>query len=160
MLPLIKQIIGVAAKKQLCSKRTKESKCREHPGKYSASLTMDAPIGCEHIATEEICHDFLTYREPTLISHMTTDGDSAAFCGLQRTMREHGQTVEALRDTRHLAQSQKKAADNAKFSQNMFPGRTATERQAERRNFSVDIIKRCTAEYDIAQKKSVGIQKS
>lgn len=84
---------------------------------------MDAPIGCEHLATEEICNDFLTDREPTLISHMTTDGDSAAFCGVQKAMGEYGRTVEALRDTRHIAQSQKKAADNAKFSQNMLPGR-------------------------------------
>lgn len=147
-----KKIIGVTAKNKLCRKRTKGSRCPEHPGKCSASLTMDAPIGCEHLATEEICHDFLTDREPTLISHMTTDGDSAAFRGVQKAMREHGQTVEALRDTRHLAQSQKKAADNAKFSQNMFPGRTATERQATKRKFSVDLMKRCTAEYDIAQK--------
>uniref|UniRef100_K1QL72 Mutator-like transposase domain-containing protein n=1 Tax=Magallana gigas TaxID=29159 RepID=K1QL72_MAGGI len=124
-------IEGVTAKNKLCRKRTKGSKCPEHPGKCSASLTMDAPIGCEHIATEEICHDILTDREPTLITHMTTDGDSAAFRGVQKAMKEHGQTVEALRDTRHLAQSQKKAVDNAKFSQNMLPERTATERQAK-----------------------------
>lgn len=77
---------------------------------------------------------------------MTTDGDSAAFRDVQKAMREHGQIVEALRNTRHLAQSHKKAADNAKFSQNMFPGRTATDRQATKRKISVDLMKRSTAE--------------
>lgn len=58
---------------------------------------------------------FPTERELALISHMTTDVDNTAFCGLQKAMREFGQTVEALRDL-HLPYSQKKAADNAKFS--------------------------------------------
>ena len=60
-------------------------------------------------------------------------------------MSEREQTVEALRDTRHLTQSQKKAADNAKFSVQMFPGRTAADRQATKRKFSMDFMKRCTA---------------
>ena len=67
-------------------------------------------------------------------------------------MAEREQTVEALRGTRHRAQSQKKATDNAKFSVQMFPGRTA-DRQATKRKFSVDFLKRCTAEYDQAIRK-------
>lgn len=112
------------------------------------------------VNTEEICNDFLTDREPTLISHMTTDGDSAAFRGVQKAMGEYGRTAEALRDTRHLAQSQRKAADNAKFSQNMFPGRTATERQATKRKFSVDLTRRCTAEYDSTEEILWGFRKA
>ena len=61
--------------------------------------------------------------------------------------------MEALRDTRHLAQSQKKATDNAKLSVQMFPGRTAADRQATKRKFSEDFMKRCTAEYDQAIRK-------
>ena len=54
--------------------------------------------------------------------------------------------------TLHLAQSQKKAADNAKFSVQMFPSRTAADRQATKRKFSVDFM-RCTAEYNQAIRK-------
>ena len=53
--------------------------------------------------------------------------------------------MEAPRDTRHLAQSQKKAADNAKFSVLFYPDRTAADRQATKRKFSGDFMKRCTA---------------
>ena len=38
----------------------------------------------------------------------------------------------------------------------MFPGRTAADRQATKRKFSVDFMKRCTAEYDQAIKKYRG----
>lgn len=117
---------------------------------------MDQPIGREDLATEEICQDFLSDPEPTYIGQITTDGDSAAYRGVQRAMGEHGQTVEALRDTRHLAQSQKKAVDNAKFSDRMFPGRTANDRNSTKRKFSVDFMKRCTAEYEQAIKKHQG----
>ena len=58
--------------------------------------------------------------------------------------------MEALRDPRHLAQSQKRVVDNAKFSAQMFPSRTAADRQDTKRKFSVDFIKRGTAEYDHA----------
>ena len=71
-------------------------------------------------------------------------------------MAEHGQVVESLRDTRHLAQSQKKAVDNAKFSEEMFLGWTAAQRLAIQRKFSVDFMKRCNAEYDTAVKKYRG----
>jgi hypothetical protein len=64
--------------------------------------------------------------------------------------------VESLRDTRHLAQSQKKAADSAKFSESMFPGWTAAQRLAIQIKFSVEFMKRCTAEYDTAVKKYRG----
>jgi hypothetical protein len=66
-------------------------------------------------------------------------------------MAKHGQVVESLRDARHLAQSLK-AVDNATFSEETFPGRTAAQRLAIQRNFSVDFMKRCTAEYDTAVK--------
>lgn len=71
-------------------------------------------------------------------------------------MGEHGQTVEALRDTRYLAQSQKKAVDDAKLSDKMVPGRTANDRNSTKRKFSVDFLKRCTAEYEQAIKKIPG----
>ena len=73
-------------------------------------------------------------------------------------MAEREQTVKALggQYTRHLAQSQKKAADNAKFSVHMFPGTTAADRHATKRKFSLDFMKRCTAEYDQAIKKYRG----
>lgn len=71
-------------------------------------------------------------------------------------MGEHGQTVEALRDTRYLAQSQKKAVDDAKLSDKMVPGRTANDRNSTNRKFSVDFLKRCTAEYEQAIKKYQG----
>ena len=57
--------------------------------------------------------EFLSDAEPNFISHITTDGDITAFRGAERTMAEREQTVEALRVTRNLAQSQKKATDNA-----------------------------------------------
>ena len=63
---------------------------------------------------------------------------------------------EAQRDTRYLAQSHKKAADNAKFSAQMFSGRIAADRQSTKRKFSVDFMKRCTAEYDQAIRKHRG----
>ena len=68
-------------------------------------------------------------------------------------MAELEQTVEALRDTRHLAQAQKKATDNAKLSLQMFPGRTAADKQATKRKLSEEFVKRCAAEYDQAIRK-------
>lgn len=151
-----KKIIGVVTRNKLCHNRLKGTRCPDHPGKCTASIQMDQPIGREDLAAEEICQDFLSDPEPTYIGQITTDGDSAAYRGVQRAMGEHGQTVEALRDTRHLAQSQKKAVDNAKFSDRMFPGRTANDRNSTKRKFSVDFMKRCTAEYEQAIKKHQG----
>jgi hypothetical protein len=124
------------------------------PG-VSTNLKLQDPIGKEDQATEEICQEFLNDRESTFISHFTTDGDSAAFGGVERVMAEHGQVVESLRDTPHLAQSQK-AVDNATLSEETFPGRTSAQRLAIQRKFSVDFMKRCTAEYDTAVKKYGG----
>uniref|UniRef100_A0A8W8MKQ1 Uncharacterized protein n=1 Tax=Magallana gigas TaxID=29159 RepID=A0A8W8MKQ1_MAGGI len=104
--------------------------CPDHPGKSTATLMIDEPIGREDLATEEICQEFLSDSEPTYLRHITTDGDSAASRGVQKAMGVHGQTVEALRDTRHLAQSQKKAIDNAKFGERIFPGRTSTDKSS------------------------------
>lgn len=151
-----KKIIGIALKNKLCHNRVIGRTCPDHPGKCTATLMIDEPIGREDLATEEICQEFLSDPEPTYVSHITTDGDSAASRGVQKAMGVHGQTVEALRDTRHLAQSQKKAIDNAKFSERMFPGRTATDRQGTKRKFSIDLMKRCSAEYDLAIKKHCG----
>ena len=120
-------------------------------------LTYQHPIGREDQAVEEICREFVSDPEPTFISHITTDRDNTAYPTIIQTNKEgkaeREQTVEAPRDTRHLAQSQKKAADNAKFSVQMFPDRTAANRQATKRKFSVDFMKRCTAEYDQAIRK-------
>ena len=151
-----KKIIGCVTRNKLCKRKLQEAQCPEHPGQCTANLKQQDPIGKEDMATEEICREFLSDQEPTLISHFTTDGDSAAFKGVERAMAKSGQVVESLRDTRHLAQSQKKAVDNAKFSEGMFPGRTAAQRQAIKRKFSVDFMKRCTAEYDVAVKKFRG----
>lgn len=63
---------------------------------------MYEPVGCDQFATDVICNEFLTNRESTLIGHIATDGDSAAFRGVQKAMREYGQTVEALTDTRQV----------------------------------------------------------
>lgn len=95
---------------------------------------MDQPSGREDLTTDEICQDFLSDPEPTYIGQITTDGDSAAYRGVQKAIGEHEQTVEALRDTRHLAQSQRKAVDNAKFSDKMFSGRTASNRNSTKEN--------------------------
>ena len=84
----------------------------------------------------------------TSLHHITTDGDNTAFRGAERAMAEREQKMEALRDTRHLAQFQKKEADNAKFSVQMFPDRTAADKQATKKKFSVDFMKRCTVEND------------
>ena len=104
-----KKIIGVVTKNKLCHKRSQGTKCPDHPGKCTATLMMDQPIGREDLTTEEICREFLSDPEPTYVGQITTDGDSAAYRGVQKAMKEHGQTVEALRDTRQLAQSQKKS---------------------------------------------------
>ena len=151
-----KKIIGTVTKNKLCHKRKRGEKCPDHSGKCTATIALDAPIGREDQLTEEICQEFLADPEPTTISHITTDGDSAAYRGVQKIMRDQGQEVEALRDTRHLAQSQKKAIDAAKFSDTMFPGRTASQRLSVKRKFSVDLMKRCSAEYDQAVKNFRG----
>nr|XP_022288482.1 uncharacterized protein LOC111100689 [Crassostrea virginica] len=145
-----KKIISCTTRNKLCSKRSRGENRTEHPVECAATLPYQHPIGREDQAVEEICLEFLSDPEPTFISHITTDGDSTTFHGAERAMAEREQTVEALRDIRHLAQSQKKAADNAKFSIQMFPGRTAADSQATKRKFSVDFMKRCTAEYNQA----------
>lgn len=129
-----KKIIGVVTKNKLCHNRLKGTRCPDHPGKCKASIQMDQPSGREDLTTDEICQDFLSDPEPTYIGQITTDGDSAAYRGVQKAIGEHEQTVEALRDTRHLAQSQRKAVDNAKFSDKMFSGRTASNRNSTKEN--------------------------
>lgn len=99
-----------------------------------------------------LCQEFLSDPEPACFSHITTDWDSAASRGV-KVMGVHGKNVEALRDTRHLAQSQKRAIDTAKFSERMFPGRTVTYRHGTKRKFSKDLMERYSAEYDLAVKK-------
>ena len=151
-----KKIIGTATKNKLCHNRKRGRKCPDHSGKCTATMATDAPIGREDQLTEEICTEFMNDPEPLFVSHITTDGDSAAYRGFQKVMRDQGQEVEPLRDTRHLAQSQKKAIDAAKFSDTMFPGRTASERLSTKRKFSVDLMKRCSAEYEQAVQKYRG----
>ena len=121
--------------------KQKELRWKLYPGECAATLPYQHPIGREDQTVEEIRREFFSNPEPTFISHITTDGDSTTFRGGEKAIAEREQTVEALRGTRHLAQSQKKATDNAKFSVHMFPGRTAADRQATKRKFSV---KRCT----------------
>lgn len=147
-----KKIIGIALKNKLCHNRVIGRTCAYHPGKCTATVMLDESIGREDLATEEICQEFLSDPEPAYFSHITTDWDSAASRGV-KVMGVHGKNVEALRDTRHLAQSQKMAIDTAKFSERMFPGRTVTYRHGTKRKFSKDLMERYSAEYDLAVKK-------
>lgn len=55
---------------------------------------MDQPSGREDLTTDEICQDFLSDPEPTYIGQITTDGDSAAYRGVQKAIGEHEKTVE------------------------------------------------------------------
>lgn len=118
---------------------------------------MYEPIGCDKFATEVICNEFLTNRDSTLIKHMATGGDSAAFRSVQKALKEYGQTVEALTDTRQVGTlSNPRRRQRTVHNLAMFPGRTPSERQDTKRKISVDLIKRFTAEYVIAQKKYCG----
>jgi hypothetical protein len=52
-------------KNKLFKRRSQQSECPEHPGKCTANLKLQDPIGKEDQATEETCREFLNDREPT-----------------------------------------------------------------------------------------------
>lgn len=90
----------------------------------------------------------------SLVSHFTTDGDSAAFRGIKRVVAECGQVVESFRDT--YPSPRKKLTMPSSGRECFRDIQLPTKLNCPSKTFSVDFINKCTAEYDIAAKKFQG----
>uniref|UniRef100_A0A8W8MQI1 Uncharacterized protein n=1 Tax=Magallana gigas TaxID=29159 RepID=A0A8W8MQI1_MAGGI len=117
---LLSGLVDEDTEPHIISTFKEDLKNRLVPGSsYKLPSTTNNQYGYE-LKTDSIvrrtCPDHSGKSTATL-RHITTDGDSAASRGVQKAMGVHGQTVEALCDICHLAQSQKKAIDNTKFTE-------------------------------------------
>lgn len=98
--------------------------CPNHPGKCTANIKPTDLIGDEGRSAERCARKMAQDEIPLVVSHFTSDGDSAASVGFGRGQRTHSrQRVENLRDTIHMGRSQRKVVKNVKFSTRMFPGK-------------------------------------
>lgn len=77
------------------------------------------------------------------IEHMTTDGDSSAYKGLNDSMKKIVgavfSDVKHQQDVIHLHQAQTRAGHKAEFSAGMFPGRTVEARKLLKNTFLRDL---------------------
>jgi hypothetical protein len=89
---------------------------------------------------------------------MTTDPDAKGFKGALEMYNERnsGTETQTLLDTRHLSENHRKFVKNAKFVENMMPGRTVSDRKKIQLRFSNDIAMRCQAEFEQAFKQHAG----
>lgn len=94
---------GKALKNMLCHNRVMGKAYLDHPGKCTPTLMRDEPI-CREDYWENMSK-IPQWPKPTYISNITSHWDSASSRGVQEAMGVHAQTMEALRDTYHLAQS-------------------------------------------------------
>ena len=127
-----KKIIGLNCKNKLCRQAEKlrdkgqNIVCPNHSGYCSANLQAHSSIGDEGKWSAECFENIvgLEADEPLSVKYFTSDGDSKAFAGFKEVQEQRTTKVvaENLRDTVHMAKSQKKMIELARFSDTMFPG--------------------------------------
>lgn len=131
--------------------------CPNHPGKCTANIKRTDLIGDEGRSAERCAQKMSKDDTPLVVSHFTSDGDSAASIGFGRGQRIHSKVrVENLRDTRHMSVSHRKVVKNISFSTRMFPGKNKQEKQKVQAKFSLEVKNRCSAEVSCAHKQFSG----
>ncbi|XP_062604515.1 uncharacterized protein LOC134266309 [Saccostrea cucullata] len=149
-----KKIISVFCGNKLCKKgeymrgKGEQVTCPGHTG-CTANLTQQTNIGNEKQWAAECIEELNKDEDPLTISHLTTDGDSAASQGASI---KQGKNIENLKDLRHFFESQRKETSKAPFGERMFPGRTKADRESAKKRFAQDLKTRCRSEYEKAHK--------
>lgn len=158
-----KKIIGLHSANKLCKtasylrSRGDNSECPDHPGHCSRNVGPGESIGNEELYAQVVADEIADDTVPIVIGQLTTDGDSHGYRGFNTRQKERlNVSVENLRDPRHLAQSQLRAIDNTQFSDMMFNCHLKGERTKVQRRFSIDLVNRCTVEYNFAVKEAGG----
>lgn len=150
-----KKIVGLVCKNKLCKtaqllrrRYGKTVTCPNHRGHCSANLGPSETIGNEEAWASEVFEGMLNEHPTVAVKYFTTDGDSRAFSGLEKTQKHLSQVKpEHLRDTRHLTVNLRRQIKKAKFSRNMFPGPTMTLRDKQLNFFAQELSQRCAAEF-------------
>ncbi|XP_052692508.1 uncharacterized protein LOC128170776 [Crassostrea angulata] len=130
----------------------KEVTCPGHEG-CTATMLPETTIGDENRWAAECIGELQSDDRPLIISHFTSDGDSAAASGASE---KQGHMIENLKDLRHFFDSQRKQTDKAPFSSHMFPGRTKAMRESMQRRFALDLKLNCRTEYENCYKHYSG----
>ena len=165
-----KQIIGINIKNKLCQNGqkyfAKQGKllghkgpmvCPNHPKPCTANLPIDSSIGDESQWCEETFKSMNNDKIPITVKYLTTDLDSRAGEAL-RTLKSQTGTDDLvnLKCSRHLSQSQRRRTQNTNFSETMFPGKTKQTRDSLQKNFSYDLTRRCTKEFNLCYQAYCG----
>ena len=135
---------------KLCKKgtyfRTKEKEvtCLGHED-CIATIPPENTIEDEKRWAAECIVELQSDDRPLVISHFTSDGDSAAASGASE---KQGHMIEKLKDLRHFFDSQRKQTAKSPFRSDMFPGRTKAMRESMQRSFVLDLKLRCRTEYE------------
>lgn len=159
-----KKVVAVVVKNKLCSTAEYlESKgqtvtCPNHEGHCSADIQPTDSIGNEAAWASEGFRQILDGRDDVAVKYFTTDGDSAAYQGLETVQAEKATGILPvnLRDTRHLSESLRNAIKNARFSIHCFPGNTMKDKEKEHKWLATEMSRRCTAEYTACFEKFDG----
>uniref|UniRef100_K1Q8L0 Mutator-like transposase domain-containing protein n=1 Tax=Magallana gigas TaxID=29159 RepID=K1Q8L0_MAGGI len=147
---LYKNGVAVFCGNKLCKKgtyfRTKEKEvtCLGHED-CIATIPPENTIEDEKRWAAECIVELQSDDRPLVISHFTSDGDSAAASGASE---KQGHMIEKLKDLRHFFDSQRKQTAKSPFRSDMFPGRTKAMRESMQRSFVLDLKLRCRTEYE------------
>uniref|UniRef100_K1Q8E3 Mutator-like transposase domain-containing protein n=1 Tax=Magallana gigas TaxID=29159 RepID=K1Q8E3_MAGGI len=145
-----KNVMAVFCGNKLCKKGThlrakgKEVTCPGHED-CTATIPPETTIGDEKRSAAECISELQSDDRPLVISHFTSDGDSAAVFGASE---KQGHMIENLKDLCNFFDSQRKQTAKAPFSSHMFPGRTKAMRESMQRRFALDLKLRCRTEYE------------
>lgn len=154
-----KQVISLATTNKLCNMGSRYNlPCPNHPG-CTANLAMEDTIGNEKAMAKECLGKLAGHGLHA--SDITTDADSGAADAGAELKKEgvYSRKPRQLLDTRHLSESQRKKVKNIPFSDKAFPGKLKADREWAKGRFSVDISKRCQAEFEAAFNKHAAVMR-
>ncbi|KAK6189690.1 hypothetical protein SNE40_001691 [Patella caerulea] len=109
----------------------------------TANLPVHAPLS-EYDMGKSIGTELALQN--VLIKYATTDGDGRSAAGIEDSLKIlHPMcSVERLADPSHLAATQFRHCYNAKFSDEMFPGKTRLDKGKVKKILSQDVKARCS----------------
>lgn len=145
---------NVTKKKSIINIRTYSKLCRckkTHTDSCTRNLPEESAIGNEGQYLKDSINEL--NKKGITVKHLTLDGDSNSnFVAEGIQQGDTGVNISVQRCTRHLTRSTERKLKAAKFSDEMFPGRTKEERQKAQARFSLDVGDRCQAECNFAHK--------
>ena len=144
-----KQVISLSIHNKLCSKRHDVSDSKACLAQScSRNTPFEMSIGNEKEWSKECLLDMK--KDDLEVEFITTDPDSAAFRASEELFERNITSTRPyhLIDTRHLSENQRKFVNKSEFVNKMMPGNTKYQRDLMQSRFSIDISKRCQAEFD------------